>query len=71
MLGKIVQLTYIFDFDIYYKMALQINLIKSKTSSVFPLRIVVLGNMLMLSTIKKNNCFCFLLTCIGLIQIPE
>ena len=42
MLDKIVQLTYIFDFDIYYKMGLQINLIKSKTSSVFPLRIVVL-----------------------------
>ena len=71
MLGKIVQLTYIFDFDIYYKMALQINLIKSKTSSVFPLRIVVLRQYVDVEHNKKNDCFCFLLTSIGLIQIPE
>ena len=71
MLGKIVQLTYIFDFDVYYKMGLQINLIKSKTTSIFPLRIVVMRQYGDVEHNKNNNCFCFLLTCIGLIQIPE
>ena len=34
MLDKILQMTFKFDFDIYYKISLQINLTESKTSSV-------------------------------------
>ena len=71
MLDKILQLSYIFDFDTYSKIGLQINLIKLKTSSVFPLRIVVMRQYVDIEHNKNENCFCFLLTCIGLIQIPE
>ena len=60
MLDKILQLSYIFDFDTYSKIGLQINLIKLKTSSVFPLRIVVMRQYVDIEHNKNENCFCFL-----------